>query len=118
MKARALRSRSVSVRPSLTKSPESPAYQLFDDVRNGAGTNRSAALADREPRAFFERHRGHQFGGDRRVIAGHHHFDPFRQIQRAGHVGGADVKLRAVAVEERRVTAALFLRQDVDLALE
>jgi hypothetical protein len=35
-----------------------------------------------------------------------------------GDVGRAEVELRTVAVEERRVTAALFLRQDVDLGLE
>ena len=34
------------------------------------------------------------------------------------HVRRAEVELRTVAVEERRVAAALFLRQDVDLALE
>ena len=36
----------------------------------------------------------------------------------AGHVGGAEVELRAVAGEERGVTAAFFLGQDVDLGLE
>ena len=43
---------------------------------------------------------------------------PGRQLGRARHVGGAEVELRAVAVEERRVTAAFFLAQDVDFALE
>ena len=33
-------------------------------------------------------------------------------------VGGAEVELRTIAIEERGVTAALFLGQDVDLALE
>src|ERR1700757_1304495 len=36
----------------------------------------------------------------------------------SGHVGGAEVELRTVVVEERRVPAALVLGQDVDLALE
>ena len=36
----------------------------------------------------------------------------------AGHVRRAHVELRAVVGEERRVTAALLLLQDVDLALE
>src|SRR4029079_12545127 len=36
----------------------------------------------------------------------------------AGHVGGTEVELRAVVVEERRVTAALLLRQDVDARVE
>ena len=43
---------------------------------------------------------------------------PSGSLHDAGHVGGAEVELRAVVVEERRVTAALFLLQDVDLGLE
>src|SRR6185437_14202263 len=38
--------------------------------------------------------------------------------RRAGHVRGAEVELRTVAVEERGMTAALFLAQHIDLALE
>src|SRR5438105_6598304 len=39
-------------------------------------------------------------------------------MHHAGHVGGAEVELRAVVGEERRVTAALFLGEDVRLGLE
>src|SRR6185503_3607498 len=35
-----------------------------------------------------------------------------------GHVGGAEVELRPVVGEERGVTTALFLGQDVSLSLE
>ena len=45
-------------------------------------------------------------------------FTPSGSLHGAGHVRRADVELRAVVGEERRVTAALFLLQDVDLALE
>jgi hypothetical protein len=45
-------------------------------------------------------------------------FTPSGSLHGAGDVGGADVELRAVVGEERRVTAALFLLEDVDLALE
>src|SRR5438128_1715101 len=41
-----------------------------------------------------------------------------RAIGRPGDVGGADVELRPVTVEERRVPPALFLRQDVHLGGE
>jgi len=34
-------------------------------------------------------------------VARHHHFGTGRQFDRAGHVGGAEVELRTVAVEER-----------------
>src|SRR6202007_807032 len=39
-------------------------------------------------------------------------------LRRAGDVGRAEVELRPVAVEERSVTSALLLGQDVDLGLE
>ena len=39
-------------------------------------------------------------------------------MARARHVRGPHVELRPVVREERRVTAALFLLQDVNLALE
>src|SRR4051812_35110562 len=91
---------------------------LFDDLGNGSGADGAAALTDGEARARFERHRRHQLAADLGVVARHHHLDPFRQLQRAGDVGGADVELRAVAVEERRVPAALLLREDVGRALE
>ena len=52
------------------------------------------------------------------VVARHHHLGAFRQLHDAGHVGRAEVELRTVVGEERRVTAALFLGQDVGLGLE
>src|SRR5262249_60045534 len=35
-----------------------------------------------------------------------------------GHVGGAEIELRAIVGEERRMTAALLLGEDVSLGLE
>ena len=52
------------------------------------------------------------------VVARHHHLGARRQLDRARHVRRAEVELRAVVREERRVTAALFLGQDVGLGLE
>ena len=52
------------------------------------------------------------------VVAGHDHLNAFGQLDRAGHVRGADVELGPVAGEERRVAAALVLGQHVDLSLE
>src|SRR5690606_20617131 len=37
---------------------------------------------------------------------------------RAGHVRGTEVELRTIALEERGVAAAFFLREDVDLGGE
>src|SRR5262249_13605419 len=74
--------------------------------------------ANRETSAGFERHWRHQLARDLRVVARHHHLHAFRQLQGAGDVGGPDVELRTIPVEERRVTAALFLREDGSRALE
>src|SRR5207302_5342613 len=74
--------------------------------------------ADGEARTLFNRDRRHQLGADRGVVAGHHHLDALGQMQRAGDVSRPDVELRAVAVEKWRVAATLFLRENVDLALE
>ena len=52
------------------------------------------------------------------VVAGHAHFRLAHQVGRAGHVGRAEVELRTIAAEERRVPAPFLLRQDVDFGLE
>src|SRR5262245_37689519 len=39
-------------------------------------------------------------------------------MHHAGHVGGAEIELRTVVGEERRVTAALFLGEDIGFRLE
>ena len=52
------------------------------------------------------------------VIAGHAHLNALGQGDDAGHVGGPEVELGTVVVEEGGVTAAFFLGQDVNLALE
>src|SRR3546814_8872135 len=46
------------------------------------------------------------------VVARHHHLRAFRQRHHARHVRRAEVELRAVVGEERRVTAALLLRSE------
>src|SRR4051794_25105804 len=102
----------------MTRSPTYPSTNLFDDLGDGSGADGTAAFANREARALFERHGSHQLSADRRVVARHHHLDPFGQVERAGDVGRPDVELRTIAVEERRVAAAFLLREDVHLALE
>ena len=52
------------------------------------------------------------------VIARHAHLGAFRQGDDAGHVGGTEVELRTIVGEERGVTAAFVLGQNVDLGLE
>src|SRR5579872_7072096 len=95
-----------------------PATRLLDDLRDGAGADRPPAFANREPRALLERDRRQELAADRGVVARHHHLDALGQVQRAGDVRRPDIELRTIAVEERRVPPALFLRQDVHLGLE
>src|SRR5690606_17726052 len=76
------------------------------------------AFTDGEAQAFFHGDRVDQLDRDRHVVTGHDHFLAFGQLDRAGHVGGTEVELRAVVVEERRVTATFVLGQHVDLAGE
>ena len=91
---------------------------LFDDLGHDAGADGAAALADGEAQAFFHRNRVDQLDRDADVVARHHHLLVLGQLDRAGHVRRAEVELRAVVVEERRVAAAFFLAQHVDLGRE
>ncbi|UYH33528.1 elongation factor Tu [Pseudomonas aeruginosa] len=52
------------------------------------------------------------------VVARHYHLYAFRQFAVTGHVGGTEVELRTVALEERGVTTTFFLGQHVHFALE
>src|SRR5882757_3316234 len=92
--------------------------RLVDDLDDPAGANGAATLADREPQTVVHGDGLDQLHVDVGVVTGHHHLGALRQGHHTGHVGGAEVELRTVVVEERRVPAALVLGQDVDAALE
>ena len=72
-----------------------------------------AAFADSETHAFFHGNRGDQLNVHINVVAGHAHLSALGQGDDAGNVGGTEVELRTIVVEERGMTAALFLLQDV-----
>src|SRR5215204_1957246 len=91
---------------------------LLDDVGDDAGADGAATLADREAQALVHGDRLDQLDLHVRVVSRHDHLLAFRQLHRARHVRGAEVELRPVVVEERRVAAALVLREDVHLGLE
>src|SRR6185369_10349845 len=92
--------------------------ESLDDLGHDAGADGLAAFTDGEAHLLFQSDGGDQLDLYRHVVARHHHLDAFGQHHRTRHVGRADVELRAVVGEERRVTAALFLLQDVNLAGE
>src|ERR1043165_2965338 len=100
------------------QSPAMTQTLLLDDARDNAGADGTATLADREAQFLFHRDRHDQVNFHRDVVAWHYHLGAFRQMHHSGHVGGAEVELWAVVGEERRVTAAFFLGEDVGLGLE
>src|SRR6185437_1075476 len=91
-------------------------YILVHDLGNDTGADGTAAFTDGEAQTFFHRDRVDQHHGDRHVVARHDLF--LRQFDRARHVRRTEVELRTVVVEERGVTAAFILRQNIDLAGE
>src|SRR5437879_2700717 len=107
--------------PSNGPAPEGtgPAVNVLDiDLGDGTGTDRAPPLTDGKATALFQRHRRVQLDRDRDVVARHDHLDAFGQDDLPRHIGGADVELRPVAIEEGGVAPALFLRQDIDLRMK
>ena len=92
--------------------------RLLDDLSNDAGTNRAATFADSKAQALLQSDGGNQGDFHVDVVTGHDHLRAVGQLDAAGHVGGTEVELRTIAVEERGMTAAFFLRQDVNLTDE
>src|SRR4029453_4897901 len=83
-----------------------------------AGANRPASLTDGELQLLL-----HGDGLDERhrhvgVVTGHHHIGAFRKVHHTRHVSRAEVELRTIVVEERRMAGALPLRKDVKPSLE
>src|SRR5690606_2999768 len=68
--------------------------------------------------AFFHGDGGDQSHFHRHVVTRQNHFLVGRQLDGARHVSRTEVELRTIALEERRMTATLFLGQDVDLGGE
>src|SRR6185312_15307125 len=91
---------------------------LLDNFRDDAGADGAAAFADREAHLLFHGDRRDELDGHRDVVAGHDHFRAFGELDGARDVGRTEVELRTIVREERRVTATLFLVQDVGLGRE
>src|SRR5688572_1041634 len=104
--------------PRVVRVPVSDRRGSLGDLDDAAGADRAATLADGEAQALvhgdgldeLHRHLG--------VVTRHDHLGALGQGHNTGHVSRTEVELRAVVVEERRVTAALVLGQDVDRGLE
>src|SRR6266540_874694 len=96
---------------SSIRRSDHPPIRLFQDFRDHSSTNRSSTFSDSEPQLLFHRDRRDQLDRHLRVVPRHHHLDTGGQLHRARHVRRAEVELRPIALEERRMPPALFLRQ-------
>mmetsp|Transcript_4709 Transcript_4709/g.15187 ORF Transcript_4709/g.15187 Transcript_4709/m.15187 type:complete len:458 (-) Transcript_4709:602-1975(-) len=92
--------------------------RLLDDLGDYAGTNGTAAFTNREAQTIFHGDRSNQGNTHLDVVTRHNHFHTFRQFARTGYVGGTEVELRTVALEERSMTTTFFFGQYVHFALE
>src|SRR3990172_7860127 len=79
---------------------------LLQDLGGNARSYGVAALADGESQALLQGDGLDELDRHLHVVARHYHLHPLGQLGGAGDVGGADVELGAVAVEEWRVPAA------------
>src|SRR5579872_3798098 len=83
---------------------------LLDDFRDSAGAHGVAAFANRKSQSLLKSYGGDQRDLRRHVVARHHHLHALRQLYISRHVRRAEVELRPVSREERRVSSAFFLR--------
>ena len=91
---------------------------LLDDFTHPAGTYGPSTFANGEAHGRLHGDRGDEFHFQVDVVTGHHHFNAFRKLDAAGHVGGAEIELRTIVREERSVASTFFFRKNVDLGLE
>src|SRR5690606_5829217 len=87
--------------------PLVPSYLLYN-FGHLARAYRAAAFADSKTESFLHSDLVDQLNFDRHVVARHNHFNTLRQLHLTGNVRGAEIELRTVLVEERRVTATLL----------
>src|SRR3954453_11756528 len=97
--------------------PEGPVLQLFDYLGDDTRADGSPALSNGEPEALVHGDRLNELDLHLGVLTRRHELAALGKLDDAGHIGRAEVELRPIAGDERRVTAALLLLQAVDLRL-
>src|SRR5438270_6214657 len=97
--------------------PESRGWRpiLLRDVRDNPCADGPATFANCEAQALVHGDRSDQLDTQIHVVAGHHHLGALGEHNLAGDVRRPEVELRTIVGEERGVTSALVLRQDVNL---
>ena len=103
---------------SRQKTDGCPDDILLNNAGYNAGTNGSAAFTNCEAQSLLDCDGRDQRDLHANVIAGHYHLYAFRQLDYTGYVGRSEVELRTIAIEERCMSATLFLGQYVYLGIE
>ena len=82
-----------------------------------AGADRSATFADSKSHFFFHRDGGNELT-DRAMLSPGITISTPSGNSTPRHIRRAEIELRAISLEERRVTASFVLGQHVNLSLE
>src|SRR5438034_61075 len=72
----------------------------------------------RDGNARRQRTTGDQLNHQLYVVSGHYHLGARGKLCHSGDIRRAQIKLRAISLEERRVPSAFFFRQNVNLSFE
>src|SRR6266571_554702 len=91
---------------------------LLHNLRNGSSAHGMPAFTDGKPQALFHGHRRDQLDHQAYIVPLHHHLGSRRQLCYSGDVGGPQIKLWTISLEEWRMPPAFFFGQDVNLSLE
>ncbi|CAI8784004.1 Anti restriction protein [Pseudomonas brassicacearum] len=91
---------------------------LLDDFSYDASADGTTAFTDSETQTVFHRDGLDQGNSHLNVVTWHYHFNAFWQLAVTSHVSCTEVELWTVALEERSMTAALFLAQNVNFCGE
>src|SRR3954454_9114720 len=97
--------------------PNGGPSQLFDYLGNDARADGSPALSNGEPEALIHGDRLNELDLHLGVLTRCHELAAVGELDDACDVSRAEVELRPIAGDERRVTTALLLLQAVDLRL-
>ena len=90
--------------------------KLLNDGSYTARTYGSTTFTDSEGKTLLHSDRMDQFDGHFYVITRHAHLNTSGQFANAGNVGGSEVELRTIVVEERSMTSTFILGQNVNLS--
>src|SRR3989344_5482365 len=108
----------MKTRASFFSSPAPSSRGLLVDFGHYACADGLAALANGESLLLLQCDRLDELHLEGNRIARHDHLGSRRQGHFARYVRGADVKLRLVPGEKRRMPAAFLLGQNINLGCE